>query len=196
MPDPSQGDSPIRFNATDRGFNRGEFYDQNGVECSIQESSLATAGAAWVGPNESVDGQMHTPDRMHIAPDEYNTIIGPLEEFASSGKLPEKPIVFRDYYGVPCCMSAASTHEMSVGIVLPKKQDGTARIAHDTNLYAANQGEVAVATKLMLDGLRNGSNEMVEIDNRMVINRRLASALATQLRQMIADGEIRSIDDG
>lgn len=38
---------------TNRGFNRIEFTDRYGVECHLQESSLATERAIWLGCSET-----------------------------------------------------------------------------------------------------------------------------------------------
>lgn len=39
----------IQFNKTERGFGIGEFTDFYGKKCSIQDSSLATQAAIWLG---------------------------------------------------------------------------------------------------------------------------------------------------
>jgi len=38
---------------TDRGFGRIDFTDRYGAKCSIQESSLATESAIWLGVNDA-----------------------------------------------------------------------------------------------------------------------------------------------
>ena len=42
----------INLSPTQRGFLRGEFTDRYGAKCSIQQSSLATEGAIWLGVND------------------------------------------------------------------------------------------------------------------------------------------------
>ena len=39
----------IKMDKTSRGFKIGEFKDRYGLPCSIQESSLATENALWLG---------------------------------------------------------------------------------------------------------------------------------------------------
>lgn len=39
----------IKFEKTARGFSRGEFTDHYGMECSIQDSSLASEACIWLG---------------------------------------------------------------------------------------------------------------------------------------------------
>lgn len=51
----------ISFATTDRGFVRGMFTDRYGVECSIQQSSLATESAIWLG--------VHSPEVKLMARD-------------------------------------------------------------------------------------------------------------------------------
>lgn len=38
---------------TERGFPLWEFKDHNGTQCSLQESSLATAHAIWLGCDDA-----------------------------------------------------------------------------------------------------------------------------------------------
>jgi hypothetical protein len=191
MPAPEQ--ALIVFNGTNRGFLFGEFRDANGTRCSIQESSLATAGAVWLGPNDSADAGLYSPNRMHLVADELNQLIGPLERFATFGQFPTEPITFRDYCGVPCCLSAANDQQILLGVVLPKQADGSPRVQHDSNLYGARGEEVRQATEFLFEDLRNGATGMIEVDNRMLLDRRLAKALIAPFRRMIADGEERSI---
>lgn len=42
----------MKKRVTNRGFGVLEFKDRNDVECSIQESSLGSEKALWLGPNE------------------------------------------------------------------------------------------------------------------------------------------------
>lgn len=41
----------MKTKKTNRGFSYKNFTDRNGVECSIQQSSLATEEAIWFGAN-------------------------------------------------------------------------------------------------------------------------------------------------
>jgi hypothetical protein len=43
----------LRFRQTQRGFRLFEFKDRSGHGCSLQESSLATEAAIWLGPDDS-----------------------------------------------------------------------------------------------------------------------------------------------
>lgn len=67
---------------TQRGFEIQKFKDLNGQECSIQESSLATKDAIWIGVHEH---------RMHIDRNQAENIMFSLARFVHTGKLPEFP---------------------------------------------------------------------------------------------------------
>lgn len=43
----------LEWKKTERGFNRAEFKDANGKDCSIQESSNANEPNLWLGTNEN-----------------------------------------------------------------------------------------------------------------------------------------------
>lgn len=51
----------IKFIKTDRGFTRINFLDLYDIKCSLQESSLATDNAIWLGVNEN---RMHLNKKM------------------------------------------------------------------------------------------------------------------------------------
>jgi hypothetical protein len=74
---------PIELAPTDRGFLRGEFADLNYERCSVQESSLATGRALWLG----VDG---SDARMHLSRATVAALLPLLERFAATGRLSEK----------------------------------------------------------------------------------------------------------
>ena len=66
----------IEFDRTQRGFGIGKFSDRYGEECSIQDSSLATERAIWLGvanpkPQLLVPGKgwatVPLPDGAHIS---------------------------------------------------------------------------------------------------------------------------------
>lgn len=63
---------------TARGFAYGDFRDRYGQECSIQESSLATEPAIWLG----VD-----PCRMHLTVDQARGLAAMLTKFADTHEL-------------------------------------------------------------------------------------------------------------
>jgi hypothetical protein len=95
---------------TERGFKRAVFADRNGVECSIQESSIATEHAIWLGCNDA-DPKMFIPygapawqpltlpelpegghilftTRMHLTQEQVLELLPLLQHFAETGELP------------------------------------------------------------------------------------------------------------
>lgn len=93
-------------NTTQRGFSLLDFTDRYGVECSLQESSLATEGAIWFGVNESnvrylVPGEgwvpfkfpggleLHSDTRMHLTQGQVKRLLPLLQHFEKTGYLPE-----------------------------------------------------------------------------------------------------------
>ena len=90
---------------TNRGFEHGRFTDRYGEECSIQESSLATEAAIWLGisaprvmylaPDKGwVEIPQH-PDthingRMHLTQDMVRDLLPLLQRFAETGELNER----------------------------------------------------------------------------------------------------------
>ena len=89
--------------ANDRGFLRGEFVDLYGAKCSIQESSLASKSAIWLGVNEPEikvmvpgEGWKDVPipegalrsGRMHLSQQQVYDLLPILQHFAETGKLP------------------------------------------------------------------------------------------------------------
>lgn len=95
---------------TERGFRYGAFKDRNGVECSIQESSIATEAALWLGcinPNAQVfiphgnpawrpfvlpklpeGGDYSFTTRMHLTQEQVRELLPLLQHFAETGRLP------------------------------------------------------------------------------------------------------------
>lgn len=84
------------FSTTPRGFARVDFTDRNGVACSLQESSLATEDAIWLGCNEPdprhlVSGQGWQPvvlpkgtlcnTRMHLTRDQVAQLLPVLQQW-------------------------------------------------------------------------------------------------------------------
>lgn len=71
---------------TNRGFALRQFVDLYGSKCSIQDSSLATDAAIWLGVDEhfSRDGG----GRMHLSCGMAAALIPLLEHFVEHGELP------------------------------------------------------------------------------------------------------------
>ena len=80
---------PIDLKPTSRGFLRGEFADRYGEKCSIQESSLATEAAIWLGcDHETVDDKgRQCGARMHLTQDLAAELIPLLQRFVDTGSL-------------------------------------------------------------------------------------------------------------
>jgi hypothetical protein len=79
---------PLKFRKTARGFARADFKDFNGDPCSVQESSLATEDAIWLGLNEgkhAVDGVCLA--RMHLDREGAGRLADVLRRFSDTGKL-------------------------------------------------------------------------------------------------------------
>jgi len=69
----------IEIAMTQRGFLRGEFVDRYGEQCSIQESSLATEAALWLGVDER---------RMHLTQGMAASLVPLIAHFVDTGQLP------------------------------------------------------------------------------------------------------------
>lgn len=80
----------ITIGTTQRGFNKMEFKDRYGNECSIQKSSLATEDAIWFGIDTNFDGA-HVNERMHLTQDMVAQLLPILAHFAENGELPHPP---------------------------------------------------------------------------------------------------------
>ena len=100
----------IEMEQTARGFVVGHFTDRYGVECSIQESSLATEACIWLGVSNSdpkicvlgkgwepVDlhktlgvevGSLSLNTRMHLTREMAANLIPLLQRFVKTGCLP------------------------------------------------------------------------------------------------------------
>ena len=70
---------------TNRGFRRVDFTDRYGAACSLQESSLATEAAIWLGVNDPM------ASRMHLTQEQVAELLPLLQHFAETGYLPEAP---------------------------------------------------------------------------------------------------------
>jgi len=94
----------IEMKRNQRGFVLGEFVDRYGVPCSIQESSLATEAAIWLGSDDAVPLQCvygkgwqpvpNMPDeyivhtRMHLTVEQVKALLPLLHYFVDTGQLP------------------------------------------------------------------------------------------------------------
>ena len=91
---------------TARGFGRLDFTDLYGSECSIQESSLATERAIWLGMNsdgsfelkppynkDRSDPDVDTGGRMHLSQGQAAAILPILEHFVKTGSLPDRKVM-------------------------------------------------------------------------------------------------------
>jgi hypothetical protein len=75
----------MRLESTPRGFARGNFVDRYGSGCSIQESSLATERAIWLGVDIPFDGEPDT--RMHLTIEMVQDLLPLLHRFVETGTL-------------------------------------------------------------------------------------------------------------
>jgi hypothetical protein len=101
----------MELKTTQRGFTYYQFKDRNGELCSIQESSLATEAAIWLGIDDANPIIMHSdakklgmevntdsgwvsypiPDqvllhtRMHLTIDQVKALLPILENFVKTG---------------------------------------------------------------------------------------------------------------
>lgn len=93
---------------TERGFALGKFTDRNGIECSIQKSSIATEDCIWFGADklgikefEAYKGWKDRPEfdestiehhyigntRMHLTQKQVQELLPLLQKFAETGEL-------------------------------------------------------------------------------------------------------------
>lgn len=92
----------MKRETTERGFGIYKFKDHYGLECSLQESSLATESAIWLGIAENKvehciadkgwvpvelpkDTLVH--NRMHLTREQVKEIIPLLQKFVDDGEL-------------------------------------------------------------------------------------------------------------
>ena len=93
----------MKVEATERGFALIEFFDQFGVECSLQISSL-TEACVWLGVDEPDvkflvpgKGWQEVPipkgalrsGRMHLTQDMVRELLPHLQQFVETGQLRE-----------------------------------------------------------------------------------------------------------
>lgn len=70
-----------------RGLLRSDFTDLNGESCSIQDSSLATEAAIWLGPNSGIHHMGECLSRMHLDRQRSRELGEMLLRFAETGSL-------------------------------------------------------------------------------------------------------------
>lgn len=99
--------SPIpeaTFRQTQRGFQRISFEDLVGSSCSLQESSLGTEAAIWLGVDEGGHFELKGPGqlptnigtpptggRMHLRRGQVAMLLPLLQHFVDFGELPSRP---------------------------------------------------------------------------------------------------------
>lgn len=83
----------MKSKTTNRGFERIDFKDFSNEPCSIQESSLATDYAIWLGcDHETMDPQGRPcGSRMHLSQALAAELIPLLQRFVDTGYLSEGP---------------------------------------------------------------------------------------------------------
>lgn len=95
----------MKIKYTKRGFGRIDFKDRYDIECSIQESSLATEDAIWFGCN-SHNAQVLIPGkgwvkfdlpeesvcttRMHLTQEQVAELLPYLQRFVETGEIDEE----------------------------------------------------------------------------------------------------------
>ena len=87
---------------TNRRFDYIDFKDRNGIECSLQKSSIATEDCIWLGCNDAapqviVPGKGWTPvkmppdyvanTRMHLSKKQVKKLIPHLVKFVKEGEI-------------------------------------------------------------------------------------------------------------
>jgi len=89
----------LEYKKTERGFTIGNFTDMHGIQCSLQDSSLATKNAIWFGANQPnprdkhnrpivLDETVSFNTRMHLIDLQVDTMILPLlRYFIRNGNL-------------------------------------------------------------------------------------------------------------
>ena len=70
---------------TSRGFGLWEFKDKYGQECSLQDSSLASEPAIWLGVDVDLKGE-DVHDRMHLTQEQVKALLPILTYFAETGE--------------------------------------------------------------------------------------------------------------
>jgi hypothetical protein len=88
----------MELKRTQRGFLHADFTDLYGESCSIQDSSLATTDAIWLGVDHVNAREMSSvvgidperiPARMHLSRDQVAALIPVLQRFVETGSIAE-----------------------------------------------------------------------------------------------------------
>lgn len=97
----------VKFSRSPRGFAVGEFTDFYGHGCSVQDSSLATEAALWLGvddaePKVLVPGKSWQPvalpegtlftTRMHLNVAQVRALLPVLQRFVETGSVAPKKL--------------------------------------------------------------------------------------------------------
>lgn len=77
---------------TERGFDRIDFTDRYGKECSLQKSSLAFEDAVWLGCTEGTHHPDYPPPnhclaRMHLTVEMVRELLPHLQAFVETGEI-------------------------------------------------------------------------------------------------------------
>jgi hypothetical protein len=68
----------MKFRFTERRFARFDFIDRYGEECAIQDSSLASEAAIWLGVNDN---------RMHLTREQVAELVPILQRFLDTDSI-------------------------------------------------------------------------------------------------------------
>ena len=68
----------MKFRCTERRFARFDFIDRYGEECAIQDSSLASEAAIWLGVNDN---------RMHLTREQVAELVPILQRFLDTDSI-------------------------------------------------------------------------------------------------------------
>ena len=77
--------STLEKTITGRGFGLFQFRDKYGQECSLQDSSLATESAIWLGVDVNLKGE-EINERMHLTQEQVKALLPILTNFAETGE--------------------------------------------------------------------------------------------------------------
>lgn len=77
----------MQIHKTERGFSRVDFTDRYGMACSLQDSSLATEDAIWLGCNEGLHHQGECLARMHLTREMVADLLPLLQRFVETGSI-------------------------------------------------------------------------------------------------------------
>lgn len=75
----------MKIERTERGFQVARFKDRYDSECSIQNSSLASEDAIWLGVDKGFDGKECT--RMHLTRKMVKELLPLLKDFVEHGSI-------------------------------------------------------------------------------------------------------------